>query len=152
MNSSHPFLRVWVWTKKKWFLDDALNQSQMIHGHFQVKHLPSAATNSWASSLSRHSTKPAISFSLTACSIQNSYVIFKAILIHFIIYKECKVSYLIMSEVSNQSGLDVWVARDAAENLGTLESSIRVWAAMVQVPMKARTSKISPCIVESETH
>lgn len=113
----------------------------MKFGFFQDKHSPSAATPSWASSLSRHSTKPAINFLLTACSLQNSFVMFKATPINCITDRQCEVSYLIMCEVSNQSGLDVWVACNTAQNLGTLESSIRVRTAVVQIPVKAKKVK-----------
>lgn len=58
------------------------------------------------------------------------------------------MSYLIMSEVSNQSGLDVWVACDTSQDLCTLESSIRIGAAVVQVPVKSQMCEISP---ESDT-
>lgn len=49
---------------------------------------------------------------------------------------------MIMCEVSNQSGLDVWVACDTTQDLGTLESSSRVRAAVVQVPVKAKQVKV----------
>lgn len=56
-----------------------------------------------------------------------------------------------MCEVSNQSGLDVWVACDTAQNLGTLESSIRIRAAVVQVPVKAKQVK-SAHVLLNQTH
>lgn len=58
---------------------------------------------------------------------------------------------MIMCEVSNQSGLDVWVACDTAQDLGTLESSSRVRAAVVQVPMKAKEVK-SAQVSLNQTH
>ena len=46
------------------------------------------------------------------------------------------VSYLVMCEISNQFYLNIGIARDTAEDLGTFKSQFWISIAMIQVSLK----------------
>lgn len=47
-----------------------------------------------------------------------------------------KISYLVMCEISNQLYLNIRVARDTTEDLGTFKSQFWISIAMIQVSLK----------------
>lgn len=58
--------------------------------------------------------------------------------------------YLVVCEISHQSSLDVGVVSDTTQDLGTLEGSFWVGAAVVQIPAKGKQNLvISFCFLRS---
>lgn len=51
-----------------------------------------------------------------------------------------KISYLVMCEIPNQFYLNIGVARDTAEDLGTFKGQFWISIAMIQVSLKQENS------------
>lgn len=56
---------------------------------------------------------------------------------------EKQISHLVMGEVSNKSGLDVGIAGNMPQDLSTQKCSIRIGAAVVQMPVVWRDTQIN---------
>lgn len=64
------------------------------------------------------------------------------------VFQDLKLIYLVVCEISHQPILNVGVVGDTTQDLGTLEGSLWVGAAVVQIP--ARDRHRSPSYTHSE--
>lgn len=52
-----------------------------------------------------------------------------------------RIGYLVMCEIANQFDLNVGIARDTAEDLGTFKCQFRITVPMIEIPSEENIEK-----------